>query len=44
MQATDENAKTQTDTQSAPAIRSPAAQARLAEVVQVAYILQARTR
>jgi hypothetical protein len=44
MPATRENNKTQTNTQSPATLQSESAQARLAAVVEAAYILEARTR
>jgi hypothetical protein len=39
-----EKTKTQTGAQTAPAPQTPASEARLAAVVQAAYILEARSR
>ena len=44
MPATPVNSKTQNGVQSAPAVQPGTSEARLAAVVQAAYILQARTR
>ncbi len=44
MRATHENTKTQSGVQSPPATQASASEARLAAVVQAAYVLEARTR